>query len=562
MGNFSGSLASPLGPEWKSEDQCSVSVTVIGISPLRIVEANMQEKSLEETNEVGEVVKMLGKAAQMKMTSKQLKEEVGKVVTKANPEAGEEFNKCDISFPHEPGAGGADCKQSKNKKTMEKATLLKLMSSEIRLKYAIKALDSLCNTEAETLSWDKLERISERLEEHWYSYENAFTAYQELFNQYSAAEDKHFFTMLEAFMAVDRRARTLFEIFEISSSGGNAKYELLLQSRLEECSTMIKKVQLDKVEMYVYRKVPLIIDKQDQEGASSSKRGPEVSSTKVEAVERRLPGLEKIELKYVHSAKAEAKVDKMQNAQKLTTQDQLWQPWMSEVQENAKLSPEAKEVRAAMRAKLNLVIKGETEMDKMQNAQGEAALLKKVEQGLEEEPDLEADQLLAPEWMESRSKADKLENFAEAAEQPDFKELMLRQHNLNTKEVEKHVDAKQPNYMVKVKTEAKENRLQLTEVKRRFTSLKRSLKVEKDWQGSALLVIDKQDVEVSLTKKVEMKLMHVLKAEAVWVRNMKQKLMEEVLLEFCKQYLEVEVFEKEGREALQLLVDKQAAAAG
>ena len=302
MGNFSGSLASTLGPEWKSEDQCSVSVTVIGISPLRIVEANMQEKSLEETNEVGEVVKMLGKAAQMKMTSKQLKEEVGKVVTKANPEAGEEFNKCDISFPHEPGAGGADCKQSKNKKTMEKATLLKLMSSETRLKYAIKALDSLCNTEAETLSWDKLERISERLEEHWYSYEKAFVAYQELFNQCSAAEDKHFFTMLEAFMAVDRRARTLFEIFEISSSGENAKYELLLQSRLEECSTMIKKVQLDKVEMYVYRKVPLIIDKQDQEGASSSKRGPEVSSTKVEAVERRLPGLEKIELKYVHSA--------------------------------------------------------------------------------------------------------------------------------------------------------------------------------------------------------------------------------------------------------------------
>ena len=245
--------------------------------------------------------------------------------------AAEEIGKPDISFPHEPGAGGADSSQSKIKKTMEKATLLKLMSSEIRLKYAIKALDSLCNTEAETLSWDKLERISERLEEHWYSYENAFTAYQELFNQYSAAEDKHFFTMLEAFMAVDRRARTLFEIFEISSSGGNAKYELLLQSRLEECSTMIKKVQLDKVEMYVYRKVPLIIDKQDQEGASSSKRGPEVSSTKVEAVERRLPGLEKIELKYVHSAKAEAK------------------------------------------------------MDKMQSAQGEAVLLKKIEQGLEEE---------------------------------------------------------------------------------------------------------------------------------------------------------------------------------
>ena len=193
------------------------------------------------------------------------------------------------------------------------------------------------------------------------------------------------------------------------------------------------------------------------------------------------------------------------------------------------------------------MIKAETKMDQMQHAQDEAVQLKMKEQGLKEK---------------KMSKVDELENFAEAAEQPDFKELMLRQHNLNTKEVEKHVDAKQPNYMVKVKTEAKENRLQLTEVKRRFTSLKRSLKVEKDWQGSALLVIDKQDVEVSLTKKVEMKLMHVLKAEAVWVRNTKQKLMEEVLLEFCKQYLEVEVFEKEGREALQLLVDKQAAAAG
>ena len=514
--------------------------------------------------------------------------------------AAEEIGKPDISFPHEPGAGGADCKQSKNEKTMEKATLLKLMSSEIRLKYAIKALDSLCNTEAETLSWDKLERISERLEEHWYSYENAFTAYQELFNQYSAAGDKHFFTMLEAFMAVERRARTLLEI---SSSGGNAKYELLLQSRLEECRTMIKKVQLDKVEMYVYRKVPLIIDKQDQEGASSSKRGPEVSSTKVEAVERRLPGLEKIELKYVHSAKAEAKMDQMQNAQgdesklkagevkniakqKLTTQDQLWQPWMSEVQEKAKLSPEAKEVRAAMRAKLNLVIKVETEAEIIMKALAkEECLVRKLassvccdevekvesnsmidklaensasnqleeeEKMSKEETDLEADKLVAPVWIESRP----MENFAEAAEQLDFKELMLRQHNLNTKEVEKHVDSKQPNYIVKVETEAKENRMHLKEAKQ-------SLKVEKDWQGSALLVFDKQDlVGVSLTKKVEMKLMHVLKAEAVWVRNMKQKLMEEVLLEFCKQYLEVEVFEKEGREALQLLVDKQAAAAG
>ena len=330
--------------------------------------------------------------------------------------------------------------------------------------------------------------------------------------------------MLGAFMAVDRRAWTLFEI---SLSGGNAKYKLLLQSRLEECSLKIKKAQLDKVEMYMCSKVPLIIDK---EGVSSSKQGPEVSSTKLEAVERRLPGLEKIELKYVHSAKAEAKMDQMQDAQgdesklkaeevkniakqRLTTQDQLWQPWMSEVQEEAKLSPEAKEVRAAMRAKLNLVIKVETEVDKMQSAQGEAVLLKKIEQGLEEEMfkeemNLEADKLLTVELRESRSK----EYFAEAAEQPDFEKLMLKQFNLNTKEVEKHADATQLNYMMKAETEAKENRMQL------------------------------EEVEQSL--KVEMKLMHALKAEAVQVRNMEQNLM------------------KEGHEALQLLVNKQAAAAG
>ena len=72
---------------------------------------NMQEKLV--SIEVGEVVKILGKATQMKlMASKLLKEEVGEVIIKANPEAGEEFNKCDNSFPHEPGA---DSEQSKSK---------------------------------------------------------------------------------------------------------------------------------------------------------------------------------------------------------------------------------------------------------------------------------------------------------------------------------------------------------------------------------------------------------------------------------------------------------------
>ena len=65
-----------------------------------------------------------------------------------------------------------------------------------------------------------------------------------------------------------------------------------------------------------------------------------------------------------------------------------------------------------------------------------------------------------------------------------------------------------------------------------------------------------------MSKKVEMKWMHALKAEAVQVRNVKLKLMKEELLEFCKQYPEVKECEKEGHEAPPLLVDKQAADAG
>ena len=426
-----------------------------------------------------------------------LKAEVVISITNTKVVAGEEIDKCDISFPHEPGAG-----------TMEKATLVKLMSTETRLKCAIKALDSLCNTEVETLNWDKLERISGRLEEHWSRYEDAFTAYKKLFNQYSTAADERFSTLSEAFLAVDQRAWTLFEL---RVSGGNAKYNLLLEADLEEYSLRIKKVQLDKVEMYWYSMASL----SDQQGDESKSKAEEVKNI--------------------------AK-------QRFTTQGQLWQPWMSEVQEEAKLSPEAKEVRMAMRAKLNPVIKVETEAEIIMKALAEEECLvrkpassaccdeeEKVESNsmidelaensalnqLEEEEkmskkememDLEADKLLAPEWMESMSKIDKLKNYAEVAEQPDFKKLMLRQFNLNTKEVEKHADAKQLNYMMKAETEAEENKMQLK----------------------------KDLVEVSLSKMVEMKLMHDLKAEAVQVNK-------------C---------EKERHEALPLLIDKQAASAG
>ena len=466
-----------------------------------------------------------------------LKAEVVISITNTKVVAGEEIDKCDISFPHEPGAG-----------TMEKATLVKLMSTETRLKCAIKALDSLCNTEVETLNWDKLERISGRLEEHWNRYEVAFTAYKKLFNQYSTAADERFSTLSEAFLAVDQRAWTLFEL---SVSGGNAKYSLLLEADLEKYSLRIKKVQLDKVEMYMCSKVPLIIDK---EGVSSSKPGPEVSSTKVIAVKKRLPGLEKIELKYVHSAKAEAK------------------------------------------------------MDKMQSAQGEAVLLEKIEQGLEEEMfkeemDLEADKLQAVELIGSRSK----EYFAEAAEQPlDFKKLMLRQLNLNTKEVEKHADARHLNYLMKAEAETMVERMHITleeeprlkeekmsryaidwheliadklvppgrewsgaeaqasvsSVKVEVISAKDRLdEVEKVWQGSVPLVIDKHDqVEVSLSKAEMRLMMHALKAAAVQFKNTEVEAVQFKLVE--EMLMELKACEEEGHEALPLLVDKQAAAAG
>jgi len=83
--------------------------------------------------------------------------------------------------------------------------------------------------------------------------------------------------------------------------------------------------------------------------------------------------------------------------------------------------------------------------------------------------------------------------------------------------------------------------------------------LKKEQGGELPLIINKQKlVEVSLSKMVEMTLMHALKAEAEQVSYMEQKLMKEELLEFCKQCLEVEECEKEEHEALPLLVDKQA----
>ena len=121
-----------LAAEWKesrSKDNFAEAAERPDFKKLMLRQLNLNTKEVEkhadakqlyimraETDEVGEVVKMLGNATQMKMSSKLLIEEVGEVVTKANPEAREKFNKCENSFPYEPGA---DSEQSKIKEVKE-----------------------------------------------------------------------------------------------------------------------------------------------------------------------------------------------------------------------------------------------------------------------------------------------------------------------------------------------------------------------------------------------------------------------------------------------------------
>ena len=182
--------------------------------------------------------------------------------------------------------------------------------------------------------------------------------------------------------------------------------------------------------------------------------------------------------------------------------------------------------------------------------------------------------------------------------------------------MQKHADAKQLNYTVKVEIEAKENRMQMKKLKQGLKEEKMSRsamdwheippliadklvppdregskaeaqasavgsmkvveigaidkldEVDKDWQGSVLLAIDEQGlVELSVSKEVEMRLMHALKVEAVQfklteVKLMEVKLMEEKLMKLLKQCLELKACKEEGHEAPPLLVDKQAADAG
>ena len=123
-------MHSTLEEEKRSKENFAEAVEQPDFKKLMLRQLNLNTKEVEnhadvkqlnyikkaETDEVGEVVKMLGNATQMKMSSKLLIEEVGEVVTKANPEAREKFNKCENSFPYEPGA---DSEQSKIKEVKE-----------------------------------------------------------------------------------------------------------------------------------------------------------------------------------------------------------------------------------------------------------------------------------------------------------------------------------------------------------------------------------------------------------------------------------------------------------
>ena len=152
-------------------------------------------------------------------------------------------------------------------------------------------------------------------------------------------------------------------------------------------------------------------------------------------------------------------------------------------------------------------------------------------------------------WGHEDAEADSLES----SESKEEAEVKLAAHITKAEAVERRLPM----------LEKVESNSMINELAENSASNQLEEELKKEQGGDPPLIIDKENlVEVSLSKKVKMRLMHILKAEAVQVRNMEQKLMQEEFLKFCKQYLMVEECEKEGHEALQLQVDKQAAAAG
>ena len=402
--------------------------------------ANMQEKPV--SIEVGEVVKILRKATEVKLVaSKLLKEEVGEVIIKANPEAGEECNKCDVSFPHEPGA---DSEQSKSE-------IKEMMSSWLSEKSNLNAevAEALTSSKEEQTKSSKPEKkvlyTAEQCQllaevESWGEEDAEPGLHVELLSA-----SKELMAEVEAWGHEDDAEADISEP-SCAQKQEAEEVEIITKALAEEdclsrklasiaCCDEEELVQEKKEQ---YKEVPLMIDKQDLVGVSLSMQVGGVS------------GME---------AEAETMVERMH----ITLEEEL-------------------------RLKVE-----------------------KVSRYAIDWHELIADKLVPPgrEWSGAEAQAS--------------------------------VSS------VKVEEISAKDRLD---------------EVEKVWQGSVPLVIDKQDqVEVSLSK-VEMRLMmHALKAEAVQFKNTEVKLMEEKLMKQC---LKLKACEEEGHEALPLLVDKhkQATAAG
>ena len=450
---------------------------------LALAHSKQWKSTSKNSVEVGEVVKTLGKAAQMKlMTSKLFKEEVGEVVNKTNPDAGEESNKCDISFPHEPGADTELSKEEQMVKKAKKDALVKLLNKETMLKVTIKTIEDVSKNEV--LRSEKLDRMSIKLEDSLSSYEDAYIAYQMLHQSAEVAD-------------LAAESQTVSKEEQSRSSNPEMKQESAAccndQKLKQESST--KKVlissrdQLSKaVKDWCEEASPI-----DKQGEDSKLKAEEVTN--------------------IASAK-----------QRLTT-PVLWRPWMSEVQGEAKLSSEAKQDRANMRAKLNLVTKAEEEVEKHADAKQLNYNLKAETEDRMQSGEEQAEQL---KKVKQRLKEEKVSRYA------------MDWHELSPLIADKLVPPDREVEEIGAKDRLDE--------------------VEKDWQGSVPLAIDKQgQVQMSVTKKVVMKLLNT-KAEAEQKRKSKMKLMEEMLLELLKQYIELKACEEEEHEALPLLIDKQAAA--
>ena len=466
---------------------------------------SMQEKQV--SIEVGEVVKVLGKAAQMKlMASKLLKEEVGEFIIKANPEAGEEFNKCDNSFPHEPGA---DSEQSKSKvKDMTSSWLSEKSNMKAKVaeaptsskKVQTKSSNPEKKVEKKVLytveQWQLLAEVESWGEEDAEPglHVELLPASKELMAEVEAwgHEDDAEADISEPSCASKQEAEA-----EIITQALEKKHCLARKPASSACCNEEELVQEKKEQD---KKVPLMIEKQDLIGMSLSTQVEGVSDMKAEAetmVDR------------MHSTLEE---EQRLKEEEVTGVEKDWHELSPLVAD--KLLPPDREGSAAGALTSggndhSLEIK-RVQLDKVEmDWCGEVPLLiDKLESVSLSKQGEELKQALRPDVLQG-----------EGSEVTDMKAEARTKMDKMQHAQEQNVQVKQRLMMEEIKTE-----------------------VEKNWQGTFSLVHDKQNlVEVSVSKKLKKtRLMHALKAEAV----------------------QVEECEEEKHEAPQLLVDKQSAAAG